>query len=84
MGYLGIPQNRDDGKRAFSAIEVAFQGASPLWKGVWGKPLEQRSRDLGEFGYSVLISAPYHLDMLDLYLCFDVHLKILICSTDLF
>ena len=36
MGYLGIPQNRDDGKRASSAIEVADQGASPL-KGVWGK-----------------------------------------------
>ena len=36
MGFLGIPQNRDDGKRAFSAIEVAIQDASPL-KGVWGK-----------------------------------------------
>ena len=32
MGYLGIPQNRDDGKRALAAIEVSWAQA-PFGKG---------------------------------------------------
>ena len=63
----------DDGKRAPGAIEVV-QGASPFpfGKGSGGNLL---SRDQGSqtdlIGFS-LISTPSHLDMIDLYLCFDV------------
>ena len=39
MGYLGIPQNRDDGKRALAAIEVAGQSASS-------------KAESGQFGFS--------------------------------
>ena len=33
MGYLGIPQNTDDGKRALAAIEVSWAQA-PLERGL--------------------------------------------------
>ena len=38
-------QASDDGKRAYSAIEVAPAGGYALWKGVWGKPLLEGSDD---------------------------------------
>ena len=77
------PARSGDGKRATSGIEVLRAPApSLLERGLgetfWAEIIEAHA-DLIAFS---LISTPSHLDMIDLYLCFDVYFKILICSLD--